>query len=115
PIIYRDVFTDTFVWRLTLLGVTALGFLATYLLLDHEIHALKNVVLPLLIILPLYLVLTSLNLWWAAQATAKLGQSAAPVVAHSELRLRMTRVLKVCIGLAFGVLAALWYIHSVSQ
>ncbi len=100
---------------MTLLGVTALGFLATYLLLDHEIHALKNVVLPLLIILPLYVMLTSLNMWWAAKATVNLGQSAAPVAAHSELRLRMTRLLKVCVGLGFGILAALWYIHSVSQ
>src|SRR5262252_9100408 len=39
---YRDVLGDRLLWRLTVVGTAALGFLATFLLLDHEIRLLKN-------------------------------------------------------------------------
>jgi hypothetical protein len=114
PTTYRNLFTETFVWRLTVLGAATFGFLVTFMLLYHEIRALYNVILPLLAILAAYLFLMSLNMWWAAMATAKLGQKAGPLTAEGVRRLRTTRVVQACCGLVFGVLAALWYVHSVS-
>ncbi len=112
---HRDHLPETFVWRFTILGAAALGFLVTFILLDHQIHAFKDVILPLLVILPAYLCLTSLNMWWAAKTTARLGQMASPVTAQSARRLRAGRAVTACCGLAFGVLVALWYVHSVSR
>ena len=111
---HRDLFAETMVWRLAMLGAAALGFLVTFLLLDHEIPAFRDVVLPLLAILPAYLVLTSLNMWWAAKTASKLGLIERCLSPHDAQRLRRGRILKACCGLAFGVAAALWYVHSVS-
>ena len=98
-----------------MLGAAAFGFLVTFIALDHEIHALKNVMLPLLAIVPAYLLLMSLNMWWAAKTTARLGYPIPPVTEDDVRRWRWMRALKAFLGLAFGVVVALWYVHSVSQ
>ena len=112
---YRDVLGDRLLWRLTVVGAAALGFVATFLLLDHEIRLLKNVILPLLALLPAYLILMSVNTWWAAQTMAKQGLTPRPRIQRAGLRFRMERLLTAGCGLAFGVLTALWYVHSVSK
>jgi hypothetical protein len=111
---YRDVRGDRLLWRLTVVGTAALGFLATFLLLDHEIRLLKNVILPLIALLPVYLILMSVNTWWAAQTMAKQGLTPRPR-APRGYQFRVERLLTAGCGLAFGVLAALWYVHSVSK
>jgi hypothetical protein len=112
---YRDVLADRLLWRLTVVGAAALGFLATFLLLDHEIRLLKNVILPLLALLPVYLILMSVNTWWAAKVMAKQGLTPRPRAPRGSYRFRVERLLTAGCGLAFGVLAALWYVHSVSK
>ncbi len=112
---YRDRFADAFVARVTILGAAALGFLVTFILLDHEIRAFKDVVLPLLVILPAYLLLTSLNMWWAAQATAELGRPASALSDEGARRSRAADVVKACCGLALGIIVALLYVHGVSR
>ena len=113
--VHREFFADVFAWRLMMLGAAAFGFLVTFIALDHEIHALKNVMLPLLAIVPAYLLLVSLNMWWAAKTTAQLGYPFPSITEASVRRLRWMRVLKACLGLAFGVVVALWYVQSVSK
>ena len=98
-----------------MLGAAAFGFLITFIALYHEIHGLKNVMMPLLAIVPSYLLLMSLNMWWAAKTTARLDYSLPPVTEQDMRRLRWLRVLKACLGLAFGIAIALWYVHSVSK
>jgi predicted outer membrane lipoprotein len=115
PTAHRELFADAFAWRLTMLGAAAFGFLVTFIALDHEIHTLTNVMLPLLAIVPAYLLLMSLNMWWAARTTAQFGQTRLQVVAENPARLRGIRVLTTCCGLAFGIIVALWYVHSVSK
>jgi len=100
---YRDVLGDRLLWRLTVVGAAALGFVATFLLLDHEIRLLKNVILM------------SVNTWWAAQTMAKQGLTPRPRIQRAGLRFRIERLLTAGCGLAFGVLTALWYVHSVSK
>ena len=112
---YRGTFADAFVSRLTILGAAALGFLVTFILLDHEIRSFKDVVLPLLVILPAYLLLTSLNMWWAARATAELGRRASTLSEEGARRSRIADVVKACCGLALGVVVALVYVHGVSR
>jgi hypothetical protein len=113
--VYRDRYADAFVARVTILGAAALGFLVTFVLLDHEIRAFKDVVLPLLIILPAYLMLTSLNMWWATKTTAELGRPGSTLSDEGVRRSRAADVIKACCGLALGVIVALWYIHGVSR
>ena len=115
PSAYRDVLGDRLLWRLTIVGTAALGFLATFLLLDHEIRLLKNVMLPLLALLPVYLVLMSVNTWWAAKTMAKQGLTTRPRTPWARQKFRVERLLTACCGLVFGVLTALWYVHSVSR
>jgi hypothetical protein len=98
-----------------MLGAAALGFLVTFLLLDHEIHSLWNVMLPLLGILPAYLFLASLNTWWAARAAAKSGLPAWPADPTMDRTNGVRRVYTTGLGLALGVIAALWYVHSVTR
>jgi predicted outer membrane lipoprotein len=112
---HREFFADVFAWRLMMLGAAAFGFLVTFIALYREIHGLKNVMLPLLAIVPAYLLLTSLNMWWAAKTTARLDYPLPPVTEEGVRRLRWIRALKACLGLAFGVIVALWYVHSVSK
>ena len=102
----RDVVGDRMLWRLTVVGTAALGFLATFLLLDHEIRLLKNVIIPLLALLPVYLILMSVNTWWAAQTMAKQGLTRRQRTPRQNLRFRLERLLTACCGLAFGVLTA---------
>lgn len=111
----RDVVGDRMLWRLTVVGTAALGFLATFLLLDHEIRLLKNVIIPLLALLPVYLILMSVNTWWAAKVMAKQGLTARPKAPRGSYRFRVERVLTAGCGLVFGILAALWYVNSVSK
>lgn len=111
----RQNLADLFITRLTVLGAAALGFLVTFLLLDHEIHGLKNVMLPLLGIVPAYLFLVSLNTWWAARAAAKSGLLAWPADPKVDRTGAVGRVYTTGLGLAFGIIAALWYVHSVTR
>lgn len=98
-----------------MLGAAAFGFLVTFLLLDNEIHAPKNVMLPLLGILPAYLFLASLNTWWAARTAEKIGSPAWATDPKTDRNRRLHSIYKACFGLVFGVIAALWYVHSVSK
>jgi predicted outer membrane lipoprotein len=98
-----------------MLAAAAFGFLVTFIALDHQIRAITNVMLPLLAIVPVYLLLMSLNMWWAARTTAQLGRTTLPVAAENPTRLRGIRVLATCCGLAFGIIVAFWYVHSVSK
>src|SRR5689334_1848763 len=102
PPAYRDLFAENFAWRLTMLGAAALGFLVTFLLLDHEIHLLENVMLPLLAILTAYLFLSSLNTWYAAKTTVKLGDRVPHVSAGAARHLRTVRALQSVAGFALG-------------
>ena len=111
----RDHLTEKLAWRLSVLGAATLGFLITFIALDHEIHSFKNVVLPLLAILPVYLVLMSITTWWAARSMAGFHRVPRAEAGMDQSRVRMWRVLRSCCGLAFGVLAAWWYVHWVSQ
>jgi ABC-type branched-subunit amino acid transport system permease subunit len=111
----HDLQSERLAWRFSVLGAAALGFLITFTTLDHEIRSLKDVYLPLLALLPAYLVLISINTWWAARTTAHLRRTPRVDVGKDHARIRMWRVLRSCGGLAFGVLAALWYVHSVSR
>ena len=112
---YRNVLGDRLLWRLTIVGAAALGFLVTFLLLDHEIRLLKNVIFPLLALLPAYLILMSVNTWWAAQTMAKQGLTLRQRTPRQSLRIRLERLQTACRGLAVGVLKALWYVHTVSK
>ena len=107
PASRRENLADLFITRLTVLGAAALGFLVTFLLLDHEIHGLKNVMLPLLSIVPAYLFLASLNTWWAARAAAKSGLPAWPADPKADRTSGVGRFYTTGLGLAFGVIAAL--------
>jgi hypothetical protein len=111
----REKLADLFITRLTVLGAAALGFLVTFLLLDHEIHGLKNVMLPLLGILPAYLLLATLNTWWAARTAADIGLPAWPADPKADRNNNVSRIYTTGFGLAFGVIAALWYVHSVTR
>jgi predicted outer membrane lipoprotein len=115
PTSNREIRADLFITRLTVLGAAAFGFLVTFLLLDHEIHAPKNVMLPLLSIGPAYLFLASLNTWWAARTAAKISPPTWAADAPPDRHRNVQRAYTTCCGLAFGVIAALWYIHSVSR
>jgi hypothetical protein len=109
----RNVFADAFAARLIVLGAAALGFLVTFLMFDHEIHSVTNVVFPLLFIVPSYLLLMSLNTWWAAKLAL---QVEPPSWSTKELRARTRSaalVWRMVIGMVFGGLAALVYVHSV--
>lgn len=115
PSTYRDVLGDRLLWRLTVVGTAALGFIATFVLLDHEIRLLKNVIIPLLALLPVYLILMSVSTWWAAKVMAKQGLAQRPKALRHGYRFRIERVVTAGSGFLFGVLAALWYVHSVSR
>lgn len=96
-----------------MLGAAALGFVVTFLILAHEIHSLEKTVLPLLVIVPSYLLLMSLNTWWAAKVMLQVGP---PTWSTPALRARARTAnvaWRTLIGITFGALAALWYVHSV--
>jgi len=88
--------------------------LATFIAIDHEIRAFKDVVLPLLAILPIYLVLTSVNTWWAAQHMARFGLQHG-ATQSGQRTFGLERTISACCGLAFGIAMALWYVRSVSK
>jgi hypothetical protein len=96
-----------------MLGATALGFLITFLLFDHEIHTMTNVVLPLLLIVPSYLFLMSLNTWWAARLALQNGPNAWSANALRSQTRAASLIWRSVIGMIFGMLAALVYVHSV--
>ena len=104
---------DMLVLRLTVLGAAALGFLITFMLLDHEIHRFQSVILPLLAILPAYVILMSLNTWWTARSMAKQGLRLHSSSTNDNYKFRMQNIVQGCGGFAFGALAALWYVHWV--
>ena len=112
PVSTRDLLSGWFAGRLAIVGTAALGFIATFLLLGREIGSLKNVILPLLVFLPVYLVLVSLNLVWVARSAARAGATTWQRAAA----LRPFRFPLITLGgLAFGILAAFWYVHAVAK
>lgn len=112
PVSTRDILGGWFAGRLAIVGTAALGFIVTFMLLGREIGSLKNVIIPLLVFLPAYLVLVSLNMVWVARSVARAGVSSWQ---HASA-LRPTRFPLISLaGLAFGVLAAIWYVHAVAK
>ncbi len=115
PLSSREIFTEWFAGRLLILGAAALGFIATFMVLGHQIASLKSVLLPLVIFLPVYLVLISLNMVWVVKTVARFGTPAWAQRRGFDRRGRMLRILATLFGLAFGVIAALVYVHAVSK
>lgn len=112
PVSTHDLLSGWFAGRLAIVGTAALGFIVTFLLLGHEIVSLKNVMLPLLVFLPVYLVLVSLNMVWVARSVSRVGTSTWA----SAGTLRRTRFpVAALAGLGFGILAAIWYVHGVAK
>ena len=97
-----------------ILGASALGFIVTFLILGSKIMSLTNAMLPLLAFVIIYLLLISLNMLWVARTVSRLGQPAKAIERGTTAR-RVRRLLLTVGGLAFGVLAAIWYVHSVSK
>jgi hypothetical protein len=112
PVSTRDVLSGWLAGRLAIVGTAALGFIVTFLLLGREIGSLKNVILPLLVFLPAYLVLVSLNMVWVARSAARAGTSSW--TSTGALRGVRFPVLALA-GLGFGILAAIWYVHGVAK
>ncbi len=110
----RDVLASWFAGRLMILGSAGLGFIVTFLLLVHEIASVKNALLPLLVFLPVYLLLLSLTMVWTARSVWRIGQP-PKVSVHEVSTQRVQRIVMVLCSLAFGVVAALAYIHTVAK
>ncbi len=114
PVSTRDVLASWFAGPLMILGTAGLGFIATFLLLVHEIASPKNVLLPLLVFLPVYLLLLSLTMVWMARTVWRIGQP-PKVSIHDVSAQRARRVVMALSSLAFGAIAALAYIHTVAK
>lgn len=97
-----------------IVGVSALGFIVTFLILGSKIVSLTNAMLPLLAFVIIYLLLISFNMLWVARTVSRLGQPAKAIERGTAAR-RIRRLLMAVGGLVFGVLAAVWYVHSVSK
>jgi hypothetical protein len=109
----RNIFADAFAARLIMLGAAALGFLVTFLIFGHEIHGLRNVVLPLLFIVPSYLLLMSLNTWWGARLALQIGPRTFSCEAERARTHSVNFFWPTLVAIAFGTVAALVYIHCV--
>ena len=103
--------TSWFAGRLMIVSTAGLGFIVTFLLLAHEITSLKNALLPLLVFLPVYLLLISLNMVWLARAASRVGEPAWTAMQNIATR----RVVLAGGSFALGVAAALVYIHTVAK
>lgn len=97
-----------------ILSTAGLGFIVTFLLLAHEIVSLKNALLPLLVFLPVYLLLISLNVVWVARAASRIGQPLWERTQNISAR-RLRRFVMALGSLALGIAAALVYIHTVAK
>lgn len=100
--------------RLLIVGAAALGFIVTFVILGPKIVLLKNVMLPLLAFVPVYLLLIVLNMMWVASTVSRIGHSGA-AVARSSVARQLLRLWPSVCGLALGALAAALYVHSVSK
>lgn len=112
PISTHDLFSAWLEGRLAIVGTAALGFIATFVLLGREIGSLKNVLLPLLVFLPVYLVLVSLNTVWAARSVARVG---VPSWIRTRASQRTRFALLALASFGFGILAAIFYVHAVAK
>jgi hypothetical protein len=112
PASARGLFAGWFAGRLAMVASAGLGFIATFLFLGHEIASLKNELLPLIVFLPAYLILVSLNMVWVAKSVSSVDRPAWPR-ADALRRLRFPALALG--GLGFGILAAILYVHGVAK
>jgi small-conductance mechanosensitive channel len=107
----RDFLASWFGGRLIIVGTAALGFIATFVVIRNQIASIKDAMLPLLAFVPAYLLLIFLNMLWSASAVSRFDRPRP----SSPLKRRLRVGLMSAAGLALGVLAALWYVHSVAK
>jgi hypothetical protein len=108
----RDILAGWFAGRLIIVGTAALGFIATFVIIRNQIASLKDALLPLLAFVPVYLFLIFLNMVWSARVVSRFGR---PAIRSSATMRRIRVSVMAIVGLAFGVLAALWYVHTVAK
>ena len=108
----RDILASWFGGRLIIVGTAALGFIATFVVIRNQIASFKDALLPLFAFVPAYLFLIVLNMVWSARAVSRFDR---PPRASSHWKRRIRVGLLSIAGLAFGVLAALWYVHTVAK
>jgi hypothetical protein len=108
----RDILASWFAGRLIIVGTAALGFIATFVIIRNQIASLKDALLPLLAFVPVYLFLIFLNMVWSARVVSRFGH---PAIRSSATMRRIRVGVMAVVGLAFGVLAALWYVHTVAK
>jgi hypothetical protein len=114
PAVRQDFLASWFGGRLVVLGTASLGFIATFSVIRNEIASLKDALLALLVFVPAYLFLISLNMVWVARSISRLGLPTWRRPSNANAR-RVRMLVMAVIGLAFGIVAALWYVHTVAK